>query len=101
MVTLIILLARSLFDGFFTAGLEHGRGRLLMPGGFMYIDDYGSWGGARAAVLDWLDSNGWPRKGGGVLDFPSQKPRGVGHGALWLWKSNPYDPKRPFAEGGS
>ena len=80
---------------------------LLIPlGGFLYVDDYGSWGGAARAVLDWLAENQWPADGvplagGGTLAFATRRPRGAtGHGAFYAWKSSPYDPQRPFSEGG-
>ena len=32
---------------------------LLSPGGWLYVDDYFDWKGARKAVDDWLSANGW------------------------------------------
>ena len=65
----------------------------LSPGGWLYVDDFGTFGGARRAVLEWLDRNGWTREATRVKAFPP-------HNAdrFMLWKRAPYNSTNPFAE---
>ena len=61
---------------------------MLSPGGWLYIDDFNTWGGAKRAVHQWLEENGWGPEYTG-LRLPKKGP-------LHMWKSNPYKVRRPF-----
>ena len=61
----------------------------LAPGGWLYIDDYSSFGGAHKAVDNWLRTEHNLRTRG------CRKTRDR-LGSLHLWKTRPYDPSRPF-----
>ena len=63
---------------------------LLSLGGWMYLDDYQTWGGAKRAVDEWLDQNNWTLQARLVGAFP-----GSTH---WfsLRKNLRYNRARPF-----
>jgi len=42
----------------------------LSPGGWLYLDDYGNWAGARAAVDEWLEKNHWTHHAVAAQAFP-------------------------------
>ena len=61
----------------------------LEPGGFMAVDDYYSWAGARKAVDEWLQQRNWTQAAHGVRAF--------GKGMVnYLYKNNPYNEAQPF-----
>ena len=63
---------------------------LLSPGGWLYIDDYAAWGGARRAVDEWLAARNWTAHARKVSAYPKGKR------AFNLWKANPYSDELPF-----
>ena len=65
---------------------------LLSPGGWLYVDDYFDWKGARKAVDDWLSANGWTEAAKKAGAFDSRGCR-----CFNLWKASPYSRARPFA----
>ena len=65
----------------------------LSPGGYMTIDDYYSWAGARQAVDEWLARNGWRHAATQVGAFLAHGH----HRSSTVWKSQPYDSTMPFA----
>ena len=65
---------------------------LLSPGGWLYVDDYFDWKGARKAVDDWLSANGWTEAAKKAGSFDSRGCR-----CFNLWKASPYSRARPFA----
>ena len=67
----------------------------LVPGGWLYIDDYSFFGGAHKAVVQWLARSGWHEQ----ARRANAAMRGVGrprpgcaedsmHGAFAVWKAN-------------
>lgn len=63
----------------------------LQPGGWLYIDDYEAWEGARKAVDEWLYTHNWTLHARAAGALPVRHKIG-----LHLWKANPYDERRPF-----
>ena len=73
----------------------------LSPGGWLYIDDYGSFAGARKAVDQWLEANGWTRQAHEARAFKTGRvnPKDVGddqQGSFHVMKSRPFNASRPF-----
>ena len=63
----------------------------LAPGGWLYIDDYMTWGGCHTAVLEWLREHGWEDEARKVGAIPRAHT-----GRFNLWKSLPYNSSKPF-----
>ena len=68
----------------------------VSPGGWLYVDDYFAFGGARKAVDDWLERNRWTNEARRVGAFNHSLPGGYGT-RFNLWKADPYSSTRPFA----
>jgi hypothetical protein len=61
----------------------------LQPGGWLAVDDYYTWGGAKKAVDEWLLQRNWTNA--------AHKQKAFGPSCCNnLFKSNPYDEERPF-----
>ena len=53
---------------------------LLAVGGLLYVDDYCTWQGARAATDEWLAARDWP-------DAAKDDPAHTAHRQCWhMWK---------------
>ena len=63
----------------------------LSPGGWLYVDDYHAWGGAKRAVDEWLAKSNWTTHARRVGAFPvSSKSR------FSLWKNHAFSRTSPF-----
>ena len=64
----------------------------LSPGGWLSVDDYATWGGARRAVNEWLQARNWSHEATAAKAFPGR------HNVhrFTLWKSDPYSEAAPF-----
>jgi len=74
---------------------------LLSPGGWMYVDDYGAFQGARRAVDEWLNAKKWMGHARMAKAFKRARnhPRGATEdqlGSFFVWKARPYSDQTPF-----
>ena len=74
----------------------------LSPGGWLYVDDYSAFRGARLAVDEWLGKHqGWVAEARKAKAFKTaadkpRRPREDRLGSFSVWKSLPYDDAHPF-----
>lgn len=73
----------------------------LVPGGWLYVDDYSAFGGAKRAVDEWIHSNTWLRQARRALAYKQGRvaPRGPGDdglGSFQVVKARPYSTEKPF-----
>ena len=64
----------------------------LSPGGWLYLDDYKAWGGAKRAMNEWLHRNGWWQKAIDAGAFPQTSNAG----RFAVWKNTNYSASEPF-----
>ena len=67
----------------------------LSPGGWLYLDDYTTWGGAKRAVDEWLAKNNWTTHAHRVGAFPGNHS-GKSKTRFSLWKNHAFSRTRPF-----
>ena len=74
----------------------------LSPGGWLYVDDYASFRGARKAVDGWLQSKRWTahaRQANAYMEARGNPKEGAAHdqiGSFHVWKAQPFEHARPF-----
>ena len=73
----------------------------LSPGGWLYVDDYGSFAGARKAVDQWLAANGWVGEARKAMAFKTGRvnPKAVSDdqlGSFHVMKATPFSTSHPF-----
>ncbi|KAL1526141.1 hypothetical protein AB1Y20_014869 [Prymnesium parvum] len=73
----------------------------LSPGGWMYVDDYSAFGGARRAVDEWLKAHGWARaaRKAKAVKKTARRPTGPSDdsvGCFSVIKARPFNASAPF-----